>query len=368
MKVLICGVDGYLGRSTREYLLRRNHQVYGVDDLSKRSHMESLGRTLLFDDSNFGDNAEFIRASLLDQDFVFDIVGQNFDAIIHYAEQPSAPLSMLDSGWGSYTVENNLLGTLNLLHALKEKSPETHLIKLGTMGEYGTPNIDIEEGWIDIHHNGRKDRFLFPRQASSLYHTSKILDTDLIWFFVRTYGLRVTDLMQGPVYGISLDEQHNPVTHLAYDDIFGTVLNRFLVQAAVGVDLTVYGRGGQTRGYIDLRDSMACVELAMENPPELGALRIFNQFTETFSVSDLADRVAVAAEFIGRECRIGTTPNPRKESEDHYYNPKHTGLTQLGLEPHFLSTENLAQIIDGIISVGDSVVVEHLRPSHSWVK
>jgi UDP-sulfoquinovose synthase len=237
------------------------------------------------------------------------------------------------------------------------------------MGEYGTPNIDIEEGWIDIAHDGRQDRFLFPRQAGSLYHTTKVLDTDLIWFYVRTYGLRVTDLMQGPVYGIAtaeteFDRRLAPNFH--YDDIFGTVLNRFIVQAVAGVPLTVYGKGDQIRGYLNLLDTLQCIDLAARHPAAKGELRIFNQFTETFSVNQLAARVQGAARGLGIRAEVQSIPNPRKEKEEHYYNPKFTGLKALGLQPHLLTDDVLGQMIEEIARHKDRIKTGRILPRVRW--
>jgi UDP-sulfoquinovose synthase len=217
------------------------------------------------------------------------------------------------------------------------------------MGEYGTPNIDIEEGWLDVEHKGRSHKFLYPRQAGSLYHTTKVLDTDLLWFYVRTWGIRVTDLMQGPVYGMVTDENEGDeqlMPHFAYDELFGTLINRFIVQAVVGYPLTVYGKGGQTRGYLDIRDTMECLRLSLENPADKGELRIFNQFVETFSVNDMAERVKRVGDGLGLKVEIKSLPNPRKELEEHYYNPAHKGLLEMGLEPHFLTDEGLAEMIE----------------------
>jgi UDP-sulfoquinovose synthase len=291
------------------------------------------------------------------------------DVVIHYAEQPSAPYSMIDFAAARFTLNNNLNTTLNVLWAIKECRPEIHLIKLGTMGEYGTPDIDIEEGWIDIRHNDRQDRFLFPRQAGSLYHTTKILDTDLIWFYVRTYGLRVTDLMQGPVYGITtaeteIDPRLMPNFH--YDDIFGTVLNRFIVQAVAGVPLTVYGKGDQTRGYLNLVDTLQCVGLAARHPADRGQLRVFNQFTETFSVNQLAERVCAAAGGLGLRAEIRSVPNPRKEKEEHYYNPKVTGLKALGLQPHLLTDDVLGAMIEEVGRHKDRINTGRILPRVRW--
>jgi UDP-sulfoquinovose synthase len=248
-------------------------------------------------------------------------------------------------------------------------APQCHIIKLGTMGEYGTPNIDIEEGWIEINHKGRKEKFLYPRQAGSLYHTTKVLDTDLLWFYVRVHRLRVTDLMQGPVYGISTDEADlDPrlMPNFHYDDIFGTVVNRFLVQAVAGVPLTVYGKGGQTRGYLHIRDTLQCIALAAAKPPQEGELRILNQFTETFSVNQLAERVRRVGNEMGLRVEVQNLDNPRKEMEEHYYNPAHHGLLELGLEPHFMTDDVLAGMLEQVLRRRDRIVVDRILPRVRW--
>jgi UDP-sulfoquinovose synthase len=291
------------------------------------------------------------------------------EAVIHYAEQPSAPYSMMGFDAARSTFNNNLNATFNVIWAVMEHAPECHIIKLGTMGEYGTPNIDIEEGWLDVEHNGRRHTFLYPRQAGSLYHTTKVLDTDLLWFYVRTYGLRVTDLMQGPVYGLSTNEagqDERLLPNFHYDDIFGTVVNRFLVQAVAGVPLTVYGRGGQIRGYLNLKDTLQCVELAMNNPVEEGDLRILNQFTEQFSVNELADKVRRVGDEMGLDVRIKSIENPRKEVEEHYYNPKHHGLLDLGLKPHFMTDEVVAQMLEQVIRYKDRIDTRKILPRVRW--
>jgi UDP-sulfoquinovose synthase len=244
----------------------------------------------------------------------------------------------------NHTLVNNLLVTNNLMFAVRDLAPATHIIKLGTMGEYGTPNIDIEEGWLEINHKGRTDTFLFPRQAGSLYHTTKIMDTDLFWFGVRTWSLRVTDLMQGPVYGLETEEtilDPQLRTLFNYDEIFGTVLNRFIVQAVTGYPLTIYGIGGQTRGYLNIQDTLQCVELAQKNPPKKGTLQIFNQIMETFSVNDLADKIQRVGRKLGYQVQIQQIKNPRIEAEKHYYNPSYQGLQDIGVIPHFLTDDVL---------------------------
>jgi UDP-sulfoquinovose synthase len=269
---------------------------------------------------------------------------------------------------GMVTLGNNLIVTANLIHAVREFCPESHIVKLGTMGEYGTPNIDIEEGWLNIQHNGRSDRFLFPRQASSLYHTTKIMDTDLMWFYVRTWGIRVTDLMQGPVYGLATEETNDPSLrpYFNYDEIFGTVINRFIVQSVCGYPLTVYGKGGQTRGYLNILDTLNCVRLCVENPAGIGELRVFNQFVDLFDVQTLAERIASVGSRFSLDVSIDHIKNPRVEKEEHYYNAKATGLRELGLEPHPLTDEVLAGLIEAVLPYRESIRKEQIFRGYKW--
>jgi len=352
MKVLILGGDGYLGWPTAMHFSQNGHEVLVVDNYFRRMAAMELDCDSLIVCPNLRQRVEIWRnrtgreinvclGDITDYAFLSGVF-RDFtpDAVIHYAEQPSAPYSMIDRNKAAFTVQNNLIGTLNIVYAVKEFAPECHIVKLGTMGEYGTPNIDIEEGWIEIEHKGRKDKFLFPRQAGSLYHTSKIQDTDMLWFYVRMWGLRVSDLMQGPVYGLStaesdLDERLMP--HFHYDEVFGTVLNRFIVQVVSDYPLTVYGKGGQTRGYLNLKDTLQCVYLSAMRPAEKGELRVFNQVTEVFTVNELAEKVTTVGKKLGYRAQISHLENPRKEKEEHYYNPKYTGLLDLGLQPHYLT-------------------------------
>lgn len=362
MKVLVCGADGYLGWATSMYFSDRGHEIVGIDNYFRRNAAVELDSEPLVPTPNLLQRAR-IWKELTGKEIsvsIGDITDYNFltsvfknhtpDVVVHYAEQPSAPYSMFDRDKAAFTITNNLISTLNIVYAVKEVNPNCHIIKLGTMGEYGTPNIDIEEGWIEIEHRNKKDRFLFPRQASSLYHTSKIQDTDLLWFYVRTWGIKVTDLMQGPVYGISTDEADRDerlMPNFHYDEIFGTVLNRFLVQAVSDYPLTVYGKGGQTRGYLNLKDTLQCVYLSATYPADRGELRVFNQVTELFSVNQLAEKVQKVGEKLGYKVTISHMDNPRKEKEDHYYNPKYTGLIELGLKPHYLTDS----ILEGMLKV-----------------
>ena len=267
------------------------------------------------------------------------------------------------------TQVNNVVGTLNILFAMRDLAPESHLVKLGTMGEYGTPNIDIEEGFIEIHHNGRSDVLPYPKRASSFYHLSKVHDSNNIEFVCRAWGIRSTDLNQGVVYGVHTEETSLDTglsTRFDYDDVWGTALNRFCVEAAIDHPITVYGKGGQTRGFLDIRDTLQCVELAILNPPAEGEYRVFNQFTEQFSVQDLAEKVRDGAEKIGWNPIIENIANPRVEMEEHYYNARHTKLMDLGLQPHYLSETLIDGLLETVKAHGGRVNKRLLYPRHNW--
>lgn len=383
MRIIILGGDGYLGWPTAMSLSQSGHDVCVVDNYLRRRIALETNSEALIPTPNLQNRAKSFAAhsgktidvkifDLRDRARLTKLV-ESFkpDAIIHYAEQPSAPYSMIGPNEASLTLTNNLETTFNTIWAVLEHAPNCHIIKLGTMGEYGTPNIDIEEGWIEIEHRGRKGKFLFPRAAGSLYHTTKVLDTDLLWFYVRIYGIKVTDLMQGPVYGLSTPEtdiDSSLLPNFHYDDIFGTVVNRFLVQAVANVPLTVYGKGGQKRGYLNLKDTLQCVELALKNPPTNGELRIFNQFTETFTVNELAERVQAAGAAIGIPVTVRSIINPRKEAEDHHYNPTHSGLKELGLEPHYLTEERLVEMFEIISRYRTLIDSTKIMPRVRWNK
>jgi UDP-sulfoquinovose synthase len=381
MRVLVLGGDGYLGWPTAMALAARGHDVAAVDNYFRRlialetnsgpllPTPELAARSALFEavsgraiDVHVADCADYRALSAIFREF-------GPEAVVHYAEQPSAPYSMMGFEQARRTLNNNLNATFNVIWAVREFAPDCHVVKLGTMGEYGTPNIDIEEGWLDVEHKGRKERFLYPRQAGSLYHTTKVLDTDLLWFYVRTYGLRVTDLMQGPVYGIDTPEARlDPrlVPNFHYDDIFGTVVNRFLVQAVAGIPLTVYGQGGQTRGYLNLNDTLQCIELAVKNPAARGELRVMNQFTETFSVRDIAERVERVGRRLGLAVEARSIPNPRKEKEEHYYNVTRTALLDLGLEPHPMTDDVVAAMLERVLAFRDQIDERRILPRVRW--
>jgi UDP-sulfoquinovose synthase len=381
MRILILGGDGYLGWPTAMAFAAKGHDVCVIDNYLRRTIAQQTQSEALMPNPNLADRAAIFRA--VSEHDIQVVIGDVTDyrtlervfrdfqpeAAVHYAEQPSAPYSMIGYDEAHLTLNNNLNATLNLIFAVLQHAPDCHIIKLGTMGEYGTPNIDIEEGWIEIEHKGRKDTFLFPRAAGSLYHTTKVLDTDLLWFYVRTYGIRVTDLMQGPVYGLSTEESDQDerlLPNFHYDDIFGTVVNRFLVQAVAGVPLTVYGKGEQVRGYLNLRDTLQCIELAARHPANKGQLRILNQFTETFSVNQLAENVRRVGNSMGLHVQVKSIDNPRKEKEEHYYNPAHSGLLELGLQPNYMTDAIIGGMLEKVLVYKGQIDPKRILPRVRW--
>ncbi len=381
-RVLVLGGDGYLGWPTALAFSAQGHRVAVVDNFAKRRWELELGVRPLFPISTLhervrawreltGREIELHVADLTDYDAVVSIMeGFRPDAVIHYGEQPSAPYSMIDVRRATYTQHNNVIGTLHVLFAIRDHSPETHLVKLGTMGEYGTPNIDIEEGYLTVTHNGRTDTLPYPKLAGSMYHLSKVHDSNNLHFASRIWGLRVTDLNQGVVYGVETDEtalDPRLATSFHYDEVFGTALNRFCVQAAIEHPLTVYGKGNQTRGFLNIRDTVQCVDLAVNNPAAPGEFRVFNQFTEQFSVLELAERVREAAAHLGWSVTVEHSENPRKEAEDHYYNAKHSKLLELGLQPHPLSEELIDTMLGKIAANRDRIDPDTLVQGVRWV-
>ena len=382
MRILILGGDGYLGWPTSMYFSARGHQVHAVDNyLRRRAHQEAGTDSLTPIGESLPARAEAwnqvtgYRMGVTEGDLCdWEVVAHVFrefepEAIVHYGEMPSAPYSHISREHAVFTQHNNVTNTLNVLFAMEEYAPQAHLVKLGTMGEYGTPNIDIEEGFITIHHKGRSDTLPFPKMPGSLYHLSKVHDSHNIQFACRIWGLRSTDLNQGVVYGIETDEtalDPRLSTRFDYDEVFGTALNRFCLQAVIGHPLTVYGKGGQTRGYLNIVDTLRCVELAVLNPPEPGEYRVFNQFTEQFSILDLARQVHDAGAAYGLPVEVRHLDNPRVESEEHYYNPAHTKLLDLGLEPHLLSETLIESMFAAIERHKDRVILDHIMPSTRW--
>ena len=381
MRVLVAGGDGFCGWPTALYLSSQGHEVFIADNYSRRGWDEELGTNSLTEISDLatrvarwkettGREIEVAAGDLTDERYVYEIVDRfRPDAFVHFAEQRSAPYSMIDRSHAVFTQVNNVVGNLNIMYAIGEIVPDCHLIKLGTMGEYGTPNIDIEEGYITIEHNGRTDTLPYPKQPGSFYHLSKVHDSHNIHFACKIWGLRATDLNQGVVYNVETEETaSDPVlaNRYDYDGIFGTALNRFCAQAASGNDITVYGGGGQTRGFIDIRDTVRCIELAANNPAERGEFRVFNQFTEQWSVLGLGRLVERVARTLDLEPNLVHLENPRVEKEEHYYKAANTRLIDLGLKPHLLDEETVEKLLLTAMENRDRIHPETFAPQVNW--
>jgi UDP-sulfoquinovose synthase len=383
MRILILGGDGYLGWPTAMHFSLRGGQVAVLDNFSKRMWELEEGVKPLVSVPTLhkrvkrwyqvtNKKIELFVGDLCNHRFIYNVIKEfSPDVVIHYGEQPSAPYSMQSRDKAVYTQYNNVVGNLNLMFAIRKFCPDVHLIKLGTMGEYGTPNIDIEEGWLEVNHNGRMDKVLYPKKPHSFYHLSKVHDSHNIEFACRVWGMRATDLNQGCVYGIKTNETDlDPLfnTSFHYDDIFGTVLNRFLVQAATGEPLTVYGGGTQIRGFLNIRDTIKCVEISVDNPAERGDFRVFNQFTEQFSIMQLAKKVISVAHSLGIDSSISHLKNPRVEQEEHYYNAKHSKLENLGLDPNLLTEKELKEMFLLVKKNTQDVDTDFFLPRVKWTQ
>jgi UDP-sulfoquinovose synthase len=378
MRVLVLGGDGFLGWASALHLSAAGHTVAVADSGVRRAYDVELGTASLVPiaplaervacwEAVAGRRIEAYVGDVCDGGFVDAVVGGfGPGAVVHFAEQRSAPYSMIDRAHAVHTQVNNVVGTLNVLYAIAAAGRPVHLVKLGTMGEYGTPNVDIEEGWLELDHHGRHDRVLYPKRPGSFYHLSKVHDSHNIEFACRAWGLAATDLNQGVVYGAATPEtaRHPALaTRFDYDQVFGTVLNRMVAQAVLGEPLTVYGTGRQVRGMLDVRDTVACVRLAVEHPAGPGEYRVFNQFTEQWGVRQLAERVARVA---GPGTAIEELPNPRVEADAHYYNAAHTKLLDLGLRPHYLTDATVAGLLELAAAHRDRIDPGVIQPTVDW--
>lgn len=384
MKVAIGGIDGYIGWAFALHMAKKGHSVLGIDNLITRSRVEEVGSwsaTPILDMEErikaarqvHGVEIGFVKGDLTDYDMTRSFF-QKYrpDAFVHLAEQRSAPYSMMDARHAVETQVQNITSSLNIVYAIKEVSPETHLVKMGTMGEYGTPNIDIPEGFFEVEYNGRKDYLPFPRMAGSWYHWSKVHDSGNMMFASKIWGLKISDVMQGVVYGTRTDEISDDrlLTRFDFDEVWGTALNRFCVETVVGLPMTVYGDGGQTRGFISLTDSVKCLGLITENPPDVGQYRVFNQFDEPYSVLELAQRVYKVGRSLGLEPAIEHFPNPRIEAERHYYNPSHEKLRRLGFLRTRLLEEELVLMLRDLQKFRNRILEKQavIFPKTDWRK
>ncbi len=381
MKVLIIGGDGYCGWATALHLSACGMEVAVVDNFVRRRWDEELGIASLTPIASMRDRRKAWARESGSEIAFYEVDAADYagmrqvllrlkpDAVVHFGQQRSAPFSMIDRDHAVTTLVNNTVGNLNLLWAMRECAPDAHLVKLGTMGEYGTPNIDIEEGFIEIEHKGRRDRLPYPKQPGSFYHLTKVHDSDQIFFACRVWGMRATDLHQGVVYGLHTDQTAlNPklINRFDYDHIYGTVLNRFCVEAAIGHPLTVYGGGGQTRSFLNIRDTVRCVELAVRTPAQRGEYRVFNQFTEVFSVEQLAGKVVAVARAMGLDPAVKHHTNPRTEKEEHHYETTNANLRSLGLEPTLLDDATISEAIEAAQRYRDRIDAAVINPSIKW--
>ena len=382
MRVLVLGIDGYIGWSLAMHLANRGHTVAGIDNMSRRRNVESVGSTsaIPIQDMDkriasfkkiYDKDISFYKGDLLDYQFLTDVICETRpESIVHLAEQPSAPFSMIDRSHAIYTQHNNIENTLNILYAMKEIAPQSHLVKLGTMGEYGTPNVDIPEGFIELEYKGRKDTLPFPRTPNSIYHLSKVHDSENIRFACRVWNLCATDIMQGVVYGTRTDEMidESLLTRFDFDESFGTAINRFCAEAVIGHPLTPYGRGHQRRGFIDLVDSIQCLTIAVEKPAAKTEYRVFNQLDEVYDITELAEYVINAAKKFHLDVKMQLVTNPRKEKEEHYYKVEHEHLRNLGFRPTRKITETIDIILKDLLKYKDRILEksEAIIPKTSW--
>jgi len=358
------GFDGYIGWPLGLDQLAKGNEVCGIDNFSRRKNVEEMGSwsaTPILPMSErlenlkkiYDDKINFFEGDLLDSNFIDGVIKKfDPDAIVHLAEQPSAPFSMIDQEHTVYTQKNNVIGTLNVIHAMKKFSPKAHLVKLGTLGEYGTPDIDIAEGFFEIEFRGKKTTMPYPRQAGSWYHWSKVHDSNNIMFSCKLWGLRSTDIMQGVVYGTRTNENMDTknLTRFDFDEAFGTAINRYCAQAVIGHPLTVYGKGLQTRGFLALVDSIQCISLLLDNPAEFGEYRVINQFDKSYNVSQLAEIVQKIGNKKGLDVKIKQFDNPRLEMEEHYYKVDHNKLKELGFVPTREIEDEVSIMLDDLIS------------------
>ncbi len=382
MNVMIMGMDGYLGWTLSMYLAERGHNVSGIDNMLRRKMVAEIGsqsatpiktmeeRLDAYKKAS-GIDLTFYKGDLTETSFVdLAIKKEQPDCIVQLGQIPSAPYSMIDAEHCNFTQHNNIIGQNNIMFAIKDHVPDCHLLKLGTMGEYGTPNIDIPEGFFEIEYRGRKDKLPFPRQPGSWYHLTKVHDTWNLMFANKIWGIRATDVMQGVVHGVKTPEMVNDdlITRFDFDEVFGTAINRFAAQAVIGHELTPYGKGGQTRGYLALRDSMQCFTIAIEKPPKEGEYRVFNQFDETYSVNELAERVSKVAQEYDLEGKIWNIPNPRMEAEEHRYEPDMEHLPSMGFKPTFSLEEELRITMPILIKNKDRIEAnrEAIAPKILW--
>jgi len=372
-KVLVLGCDGYIGNALTQRLLAENYEVIGVDNFHKRKLVENemnsfsaVKTNLMKTNINlfkrfFPGNFKFYNLDIANDSSEFDAIIELHkpDTIVNLAHNPSSPFSMKSQDAANYVLLNNIIGTNNLLWSVNRHCKDCHLVVLGTTGEYDHyNNIDIEEGYFSIEYNGRKsNEMIYPRRPGSVYHTSKVANTYLVDFLSKTWDLRCTDIMQSVVFGLYTPEIEKSKIYspLHTDEAFGTVINRFIVQAKLKEPLTVYGKGDHQRGFLSLNDSIQALMIAIENPAEKGRPRVWNQLSEWHSINDIAKMVK---DSIDTEIEISHIESPRKEqTTEHYYNYKTDILKSLGYSP----TRTIEEEIKYVFNVLDEKYIKKLK-------
>ena len=379
--VLVLGVDGYIGHALALKLLKKGYRVAGVDNSSRRKYVSEFGsdsvmpilpmHERIFQMKKYDSIYDFLRMDITTEyDLLLRLIKEfQPGTIVNLAQQPSAPFSHISRKHCMSTVNNNINGTLNCLYAIKEINPDIQLIQIGSMGEYDqSSGVDIEEGTFDFQHNGKVAKnAIYPRRAPSMYHGSKIASTYFIDLAVRSWGLNVTDIMQGVVYGnwTSEIEETGLQTRLDVDEAFGTVINRFIIQAHMGHPLTVYGKGEQQRGFLALNDSIQCLMLAIDNPIE--GYRTWNQFAEPWSIVDLAEEVKSLFAHYGQYVGIEHIDTPRVENTSNcYYNAKTVKLEELGFKPTRTIEDETKYIYESLTGVDLSSFLPMMLPKIEW--
>ena len=387
MKVFVLGGDGFCGWPTSLHLSKLGHEVVILDNLSRRNIDNELEAGSLTPIRPMGErlraweelSGEKIRFQLLDvarnyHRLLSLIKEERPDAIVHFAEQRAAPYSMKSSRHKRYTVDNNVNATHNVLAAIVESGVDVHLAHLGTMGVYGygTAGMKIPEGYLAVKvttDDGREvnQEILYPTNPGSIYHMTKTLDQLLFAYYAKNDDLRITDLHQGIVWGTNTPETNmheRLINRFDYDGDYGTVLNRFLMQAAVGYPLTVHGTGGQTRAFIHIRDTVRCIQLALENPPEQGErVQIINQMTETHRVRDLAKLIS---KLTGVE--VAYVPNPRKEDAENDLHVRNDSFLSMGLEPTTLADGLLTEVTDIARRYAERADLDKIPCTSTWTR